>query len=205
MIAAGPGMDDPERAIAEQPVADALTSIDGGDGATAAQLLPLVYELLRRRAQKMMNPERPGHTLSPTALVHEAYLRVAGRNNGFESRRHFYNAAAQAMRRILVEHARARGRGKRGSGQYLISLESLDVQDRAALDGLDWLALDEALEALARRDPRRHQVVMLRFFAGLADEEVAQMLEVDQRTVRRDWASARLWLFSQLSAAGGEP
>src|SRR5688500_3347980 len=99
-------MDELERASAEQTVAEGLTAIDGGDRAPASKLLPLVYALLRRRAQHLMGGERGGHTLTPTALVHEAYLRVADRSNAFESRRHFFNAAAQAMRRILVEHAR---------------------------------------------------------------------------------------------------
>jgi RNA polymerase sigma factor (TIGR02999 family) len=155
-----------------------------------------------------MHHERAGHTLTPTGLVHEAYLRVANRENAFESRRHFYNAAAQAMRRILVEHARARGRIKRGAGAEAVSIEHLDSlaeQRPVAVDHLNWLALDEALEALAKRDARRHQVIMLRFFAGLSEEEVAKMLEIDQRTVRRDWVTARLWLYSQLSEPGEKP
>src|SRR5688572_24065339 len=119
-----------------------------------------------------MGHERTGHTLTPTALDHEAYLRVADRTGGFESRRHFYNAAAQAMRRILVEHARGRCRDKRGGEAAAVSLDALDPQHPVTSDGLDWLALDEALEALAARDPRRHQVVMLRFFAGLGEAEV---------------------------------
>ena len=190
-----------ESAAAERAVTEALTCADG-DGASPETLLPLVYDLLRRRAQMMMGSERAGHTLGATALVHEAYLRVAGRDSGFASRQHFFNAAAQAMRRILVERARARGRVKRGSGAARVSLESLDPQQPVTLDGLDWLALDEALSALAARDARRHQVVMLRFFAGLAEAEVAELLGVDPRTVARDWVTAKLWLYSQLSGDG---
>src|SRR5688572_8260764 len=117
----GPGMNESERE-SERTVVEALTAIEGGDRATASRLLPLVYDLLRSRARQMMGDERTGHTLTPTALVHEAYLRVADRTSGFEGRRHFYNAAAVAMRRILVEHARARGSAKRGAGAAPVSL-----------------------------------------------------------------------------------
>ena len=194
-------MNEIERAAAEQTVVQALSSIDQGDRAPASQLLPLVYDLLKSRAQRLMGHERTGHTLTPTALVHEAYLRVADRTSGFESRKHFYNAAAQAMRRILVEHARSRGRVKRGAGATPVSLDSLDAPDPHTVDSLDWLALDEALQALSERDARRHQVVMLRFFAGLPEAEVAKLLDVDERTVRRDWNSARLWLYGQMSGS----
>jgi RNA polymerase sigma factor (TIGR02999 family) len=179
-----------EQAAAEQTVVEALSAIDGGDRAPASRLLPLVYDLLRRRAQHLMDHERASHTLTPTALVHEAYLRVADRTAGFESRRHFYNAAAQAMRRILVEHARARGRVKRGGGAARVSLDSLDVQHPLTSDGLDWLELDEALEVLAARDQRRHQVVMLRFFAGWG-----------RRRWRRCWA----WTSGPSAATGSPP
>ena len=201
-------MSDREQSGAEGPVAEAvteaLTACDRGDPSNAEDLLPLVYELLRQRAGQLMGCERPGHTLTPTALVHEAYLRVADRRNGFEGRRHFYNAAAQAMRRILVENARARGRVKRGAARRAdaATLDSLEAQHPVTSDGSDWLALDEALEALRRRDQRRHQVVMLRFFAGLGEAEAAELLGVDVRTVRRDWVTAKLWLYSHLS---GDP
>jgi RNA polymerase sigma factor (TIGR02999 family) len=193
---------DEAREAAEQALAEALGAVEARRGAPASELLPLVYELLRHSAQRMLGQERQGHTLTPTSLVHEAYLRVAERVNGFESRRHFFNAAAQAMRRILIEHGRARGRLKRrpangaapGPGDV-----ALEAEQPITLDTLDWLALDEALTALAERDERRHQVVMLRFFAGLAEAEVAELLGVDERTVRRDWVTARLWLYSQLS------
>ena len=197
-------MDEGARSTAEQTVYDALGTVAGGQ-APASKLLPLVYDLLRERAQRLMGREREGHTLSPTALVHEAYLRVAERRQGFEGRRHFYNAAAEAMRRILVDHARSRRTAKRGSGNAtVVSVGALEPEQPFTVDTLDWLAVDEALDVLARRDRRRHQVVMLRFFAGLSEPEVAEMLGVDERTVRRDWVTARLWLYAQLSgtAAG---
>jgi RNA polymerase sigma factor (TIGR02999 family) len=193
--------DSDEAAAAERTVVEALTAVDGADRAPAGQLLPLVYDLLRRRAHHLMDRERGAHTLTPTALVHEAYLRVADRGGGFEGRKHFYNAAALAMRRILVEHARARGRVKRGGGAAAVDLDVLEPEQPVTLDTLDWLALDEALGELARRDNRRHQVVMLRFFAGLREAEVAELLGVEERTVKRDWATARLWLSDRLSGA----
>ena len=206
-------MTDWEQSGADATVAEALTgtltAVDAGDGAAAGELLPLVYELLRRRAGQLMAAERPDHTLTPTALVHEAYLRVADRRSGFEGRRHFYNAAAQAMRRILVENARSRGRAKRGGADGApasraddVTVDSLEAQHPVTSDGFDWLALDEALDALRERDGRRHQVVMLRFFAGLGEAEVAELLGVDVRTVRRDWVTAKLWLCAHLS---GDP
>ena len=193
-------MHDSEQAGAERAVAAKLTAVEGGERAAAEELLPLVYALLRSRARQMLAGERDGHTLTPTALVHEAYLRVAGQEAGFEGRRHFYSAAALAMRRILVEHARARGRVKRGGGAARAAGFRLDALEAAqpGTDAVDWIALDEALEELASRDPRRHRVVMLRFFAGLSEPEVAQLLGVQERTVRRDWASARVWLYSRL-------
>ena len=198
-------MGDFNRAVAQRAVADALADAGDRRGLAAAELLPVVYDLLRRRARQLMGHERGGHTLSPTGLVHEAYLRVADRSNGFESRRHFYNVAAQAMRRILVDHARSRGRAKRGDGAAATSLDSSEVDEVVGSEagpGLDWLALDEALEALASHDPRRHQVIVLRFFAGLDVAEVAALLGMDERTVRRDWVVARLWLLTRLSGAG---
>ena len=194
--------DDDQRADAttESTVTATLAAVERGDRAAAEQLLPLVYELLRQRAGRLMSRERDDHTLTATALVHEAYLRVAGPGRGFDGGRHFYNAAALAMRRILVEHARARGRAKRGGGAGQVELESLELP-AADGDGTDWLALDEALERLKVVDERRHQVVMLRFFAGLEEAEVARILGVTDRTVRRDWAAAQLWLYGQLNGA----
>jgi len=194
-------MGDLDEAAADRTVVEALTAIDRAGRAPAGQLLPLVYDLLRQRAHHLMDRERGGHTLTPTALVHEAYLRVADGADRFENRKHFYNAAALAMRRILVEHARARGRVKRGGGVAAVDLDVLDPEQPVTLDTLDWLALDEALEELARRDGRRHQVVMLRFFTGLRETEVAELLGVEERTVKRDWSTARLWLSAWLSDA----
>ena len=192
-------MPDDDSTAAERTVTQTLAAIGRGDRAAADELLPMVYEMLRERAGRLMDRERDDHTLTATALVHEAYLRVAGRE-GFDGGRHFFNAAALAMRRILVEHARGRGRIKRGGEAGKVELESLELPGADA-DGTDWLALDEALERLKAADERRHQVVMLRFFAGLEEAEIAKILNVTDRTVRRDWAAAQLWLYGQMNAA----
>jgi RNA polymerase sigma factor (TIGR02999 family) len=165
----------------------------------ADSLLPQVYAELRAAAAKLMADERRGHTLQPTALVNEAYAKLAKAGAQFESELHFFNAAAQAMRRILVDHALARGRRKRGGGQAKVELNDLNVPPQFS-DNMDWLALDEALTKLAEVSPRQAQVVMLRFFAGLGDAQIAQLLQISEPTVRRDWATARPWLFRQMNA-----
>ena len=171
-----------------------LHAIDRGESGAAEELLPLVYDELRSRAGKLMAGERCGHTLQRTALVHEAFLNLAGGELSFHSRMHFFNAAALAMRRILVKHAARRGRLKRGGGRERIDLESIELPDHAS-GHMDWLELDEALRELEQISPRRHQVVMLRFFSGRTEAEIAQMLDVSEPTVRRDWAAARMWLY----------
>ena len=158
------------------------------------ELMPLVYAELRDRAARFLAVERPGHTLQPTALVHEAYARLAARGATFASRLHFFHAAALAMRRILIDHAKLRRGAKRGGGRARMDLDNVDVADRSP-DAMDWLALDEALRALADVSPRQAKVVSLRFFAGCAEREIAQMLNVSEPTVRRDWTGARLWLY----------
>jgi len=171
-----------------------LHAIDRGESGAADALLPLVYDELRSRAGKLMAGERRDHTLQRTALVHEAYLNLAGGELSFQSRMHFFNAAALAMRRILVKHAARRGTLKRGGGQARVDLDELDISAPSS-DEMDWLGLDEALNELERVSPRRHQVVMLRFFSGRTEAEIAQMLDVGEATVRRDWAAARIWLY----------
>jgi RNA polymerase sigma factor (TIGR02999 family) len=171
-----------------------LRAIDKGDNGAAEELLPLVYDELRWRAGKLMAGERRDHTLQRTALVHEAYLQLAGGELSFQSRMHFFNAAALAMRRILVKHAAHRDTLKRGGGRKRVDLAGLEVGDPSAGD-MDWLGLDEALIELERVSPRRHQVVMLRFFSGRTELEIAEMLGVGEATVRRDWAAARIWLY----------
>jgi RNA polymerase sigma factor (TIGR02999 family) len=167
----------------------------GEDGAHE-RLTVLVYTELRRLAASKMRGERPDHTLTPTALAHEAWLRLADSEDDFSSRAHFFGVAANAMRRILVDHARARNAVKRGGG-VVIRLEDIDIAAPESDNTL--MALDEALDALFKKDPRAARVVEMRYFSGLAHTEIAEVLNVDRRTVDRDWAFARAWLFDQLS------
>ena len=175
-----------------------LRAIDRGESDAVEELLPLVYDELRSRAGKLMAGERANHTLQRTALVHEAYLDLAGGELSFQSRAHFFNAAALAMRRILVRHATRRGRIKRGGGRARVNLDEVEVANHSP-DEMDWLELDEALNELERVSPRRHQVVMLRFFSGRTEAEIAQLLNVSEATVRRDWTAARAWLYLSMT------
>jgi RNA polymerase sigma-70 factor, ECF subfamily len=146
-------------------------------------------------AESGMRRERAGHTLQPTALVNEVYVRLAG-SNAWENRRHFFGAAAQAMRRILVDHARSKYAEKRGAGLERVTLTDLDVS--APEENLDILAVNDALDRLGAEDPRLAEVVNLRFFAGMSIEETAQALDTSTATVKRDWAFARAWLIEQV-------
>jgi RNA polymerase sigma factor (TIGR02999 family) len=180
-----------------------LSAIEAGDPDAAEQLLPLVYDELRKLAAARLAQEKPGQTLQATALVHEAYLRLvdvpeAQRWNG---RGHFFAAAAEAMRRILVENARRKGRGKHGGGRQRVGLEGLELAVELPVDNLP--AFDEALEALAARDPAMAQLVKLHCFAGLSVEQAAEALGVSARTAYRDWAFARAWLYR--AVRGTEP
>jgi RNA polymerase sigma factor (TIGR02999 family) len=175
-----------------------LRAWGGGDQAAMEELAPLVYGELRRMAQRYLRRENPGNTLQPTALVHEAYLRLADvANMRWEDRAHFFAVSAQMMRRILVDAARARGTGKRGGGALHLNLnESIDgMPDR----GSELIALDDALDALARLDPRKARVVEMRFFGGLSVEETAEVLKISAPSVLRDWKLARAWLMRELS------
>jgi RNA polymerase sigma factor (TIGR02999 family) len=170
-----------------------------GDTEAVGELLPLVYEQLRARARKEMAAERPEHTLQPTALVHEAYMRLVGnRELTWQSRAHFYVAAAEAMRRILIEHARKRGRIKRGGNLRRVPLDVVDLAERGDIEEV--VSLDDAVRRLEERDKRAADVVRLRFYTGLSEAEVAAALGVTNRTVRRDWALARAWLLRALTA-----
>jgi RNA polymerase sigma factor (TIGR02999 family) len=171
-----------------------LTAIEQGDPHAAAQLLPLVYEELRKLAAHKLAQEKPGQTLQATALVHEAYLRLvdADRAQHWNSRGHFFAAAAEAMRRILVERARHKRSRKAGGDRR--RLELADVEPAAAGPDVDLLALDEALEKLQRQDPRKARLVTLRFFAGLTTAQAAQVLGISPATADNDWAYARCWL-----------
>jgi len=178
-----------------------LSAIEEGDPQASAHLLPLVYEELRKLAAQKMAGEAPGQTLEATALVHEAYLRLVGKDKDqhWANRGHFFAAAAEAMRRILINRARDKNRLKRGSGWKRVDLDSLAVADDASVD--DLTALDEALERLERENPACAELVKLRFFAGLTLEEAAAALGVARRSVDRQWAYARAWLFEALSHA----
>jgi RNA polymerase sigma factor (TIGR02999 family) len=176
-----------------------------GDESAFKELIPLVYGELRRLAEHYLRGERTGHTLQPTALVHEAYLRLSGLSEmRLNNRTHFYGAAAQAMRRILVDHARRRQAEKRGSGVDAVPL------DETSLDGpidlrQDLVALEDALNALTALAPRQARVVELRYFGGLSVAETAAFLGVAPATVKRDWNFARAWLFRALAGPGPDP
>jgi RNA polymerase sigma factor (TIGR02999 family) len=176
-----------------------LDRATAGDSVASRELIPLVYKQLRACAARRLSAERPGHTLQPTALVHEAYLRLLGQEQtSWDSRAHFYVAAAGAMRRILIEHARKRGRRKRGGDWRRVTLESIVLSDRTApLEEI--LSVDEALRRLEDRDERMAKIVRLRFFAGLTTQEIAALLGITDRTVRREWALARAWLYRELA------
>jgi RNA polymerase sigma factor (TIGR02999 family) len=175
-----------------------LDAVGQGDPHAADQLLPLVYEELRRLAAQKAAQEKPGHTLQATALVHEAYLRLVGDDDPrWSGRGHFYAAAAEAMRRILVEKARRRKRIRHGGGRQRIDLDEAFALAPAAGD--DLLALDEALTRLAALNPARAELVKLRFFAGLTMPEAAEALGVSLATAERYWTFARTWLYAELS------
>lgn len=175
-----------------------LNAASGGDAQAPEKLLELVYEDLRRLAEAYMNNERSDHTLQPTALVHEAFIRLVDWENvSWQSRAQFFSVAAKVMRRILVDHARAHGAEKRGGAAERLSLETAVV---ATGDGAgDLLMLDQALSKLAASDARKTRVVEMRFFAGMTEQEIAAVLKVDEKTVQRDWQFARMWLYRELS------
>jgi RNA polymerase sigma-70 factor (ECF subfamily) len=180
-------------------VSTLLRAWSGGDQSALDKLTPIVYDGLRRLARRYMRRERPGHSLQTTALVHEAYMRLVDYERmRWQDRAHFFAVSAQLMRRILVEHAR-RHNLKRGGGLQHVSLDEAAVVsgERPA----DLVALDDAMNALARLDTRKAQVVEMRFFGGLSVEETAEVLKVSSVTVKRDWSTAKLWLYREL--AGG--
>ena len=171
----------------------------GGDQRALEKLAPIVYDELRRLAHRYMRRERPGHSLQSTALVHEAYIRLVDyQRMDWHGRTHFFSVAAQAMRRILVEYARRKNQ-KRGGGVQRVSLD--DALEVGGDRQRDLVALDEAMNALARIDARKSKVVEMRFFGGLSIEETAEVLEVSAITVKREWRAARAWLYHEL--AGG--
>ena len=164
----------------------------------AERLLPLVYGELRALAKKYLRGERPNHTLQPTALVHEAYMRLVDQSRvDWKGRTHFYAVGAEAMRRILIDHARARGRGKRGRGWQRVLLDEAVVP--AGLKDIDTIALRDALEELASLDEQQARIVNLRFFGGMTVEEVAHVLGVSKRKVEGEWTHAKAWLRAALA------
>jgi RNA polymerase sigma factor (TIGR02999 family) len=178
-----------------------LNAIEQGDPRAADQLLPLVYDELRRLAAQKLSSEAPGQTLQPTALVHEVYLRLVGKGEQrWDSRGHFFAAAAEAMRRILVENVRRKRSLKRGGDR---AREGPDVAELAAPEPVeDLLALDEALDRLAARDPVKAELVKLRYFAGMTIEEAAATLGISPATAKRYWTYARTWLYQEIT---GDP
>ena len=184
-------------APSSQGITQLLLAWSDGDQAALEKLTPLVYAELHRLAKGFMFGERPGHTLQTTALINEAYLRLIDwKNVRWQSRAHFFGVAAQVMRRILVDFARSRNYARRGGGTQRVSLdEAITIhEDRSA----ELIALDDALKSLAEIDPRKSQVVELRFFGGLSAEEIAGVLKVSLRTVEREWSLARAWLYREL-------
>jgi RNA polymerase sigma factor (TIGR02999 family) len=182
-----------------------LSAIEQGDLQAAEQLLPLVYDELRQLAAEKLAQERPGQTLQATALVHEAYLRLVEVDKGqhWDSRRHLFAAAAEAMRRILIDNARRKRTAKHGGG--LQRLELRDVEVPAATRSPDLLALDEALTKLAAEDPIKAQLVTLRYFGGLSVQEAAETLGISRATADRYWSYARLWLYCELHGTDHGP
>jgi RNA polymerase sigma factor (TIGR02999 family) len=174
-----------------------LQAIDAGDAKAADQLLALVYDELRQLAARKLAKEAPGQTLQPTALVHEAWLKLVGaENRKFENRTHFFAAAAEAMRRILIDRARRRLTQRHGGGYERVELD----ENRLAAPDADeqLLAIDEALEKLAKEYPQQAQVVKLRYFAGMTNEETAQLLGMSVSTIKNYWAFSRAWLFDEI-------
>jgi RNA polymerase sigma factor (TIGR02999 family) len=178
-----------------------LSAIDQGDQGAAGQLLPLVYNELRKLAAQKMAHEQAGQTLDATGLVHEAYLRLVGSSDrDWDNRRHFFAAAAEAMRRILVESARRRQRIRHGGGRQRVDLDDVDLAVDVPVDEL--LVINEALEELSRADANAAELVKLRYFAGMTVEQAAQTLGIPARTAYRNWAYARAWLFRQTNESG---
>jgi RNA polymerase sigma factor (TIGR02999 family) len=184
-----------------EPITRLLAEWAGGDRAALDRLTPLVYGELRRIAARQLRGENADHTLQPTALVNEAFLRLCGGSApALNDRAHFFALCARMMRHILTDHARAQQRGKRGAGAVHLPIDAAEtvVQEQS----VDHAALDEALRALESVDPRKGRIVELRYFAGLGIEETAELLEISAMTVRREWTRAKAWLYRELAAGG---
>ena len=194
------------RSLLASPVMNDVTRLlmaaEQGEPDAAEQLLNVVYAELHQMAEQKLSGDAGNHTLQPTALVHDAWLQLVGDNGsvGFANRAHFFGAAAQAMRRILIDRARRKQAEKRGGGAEHIDLDSVDVAVNA--DDTTLLRIDEALEKLAQEDPPSAELVRLRFFVGLKNEEAAQVLNISERTAKRHWTFARAWLYDELRVDG---
>jgi RNA polymerase sigma factor (TIGR02999 family) len=187
--------------LSSPDVTQILQEASGGDKNAPARLMPLVYDELRRLANHYLRQERADHTLQPTALVHEAYLKLIDQSRvDWQNRAHFFGVAAQSMRRILVDHARGHQASKRGGSQQKIALD--EAVDYSQPRDLDLVALDDALKTLARMDERQSRIVELRFFGGLTIEETAEALGVSPATVKVDWNMAKAWLRREISKTG---
>ena len=184
--------------LSPQEVTQLLADWGKGDGSALDKLFPLVHSELRRIAHRQMSQERPGHTLQATALVNEAYLKLAGQQGfDWQNRAHFFAVCAQVMRHTLIDHARAHARDKRGGGAVKVSLNDALVvaEDQTA----HFIALDEALRVLERLDPQKGKIVELLYFGGLSIEEAAEVMNVSSRTVRREWQRAKAWLYRMMT------
>ena len=189
--------------LAVQDITQLLSAINAGDDQASEDLLPLVYDELRRMAALKMKGERPGHTLQATALVHEAWISLSAEEGGkFECRAHFFSAAAQAMRRILVDSARRRAAARRGGNSEHVDFESVEIMAPSGTDD-ELLAVNDALDRLSEVDARKAEVVKMRYFAGLTFEELASLLEISVPTAHRDWAYARAWLHLEITSSRG--
>ncbi len=181
-----------------QPVTELLARWKSGDVSARDALVPLVYDELRRIARRCLSSQSSSNTLQPTALVHEAYLRLARRDSiDWQGRAHFFALSAQMMRQILVDHARMQAAAKRGSNAVTVVVDEASAVSKVR--NLDLIALDDAMQRLAALDPRQCQIVELRFFGGLSIEETAQTVNISPATTKREWATARLWLHRAMS------
>jgi RNA polymerase sigma factor (TIGR02999 family) len=185
-----------------EPQAAEITQIlqdwNGGNADAKERLLPFVYDELRRQARFLMSSERSNHTLQPTALVHEAFMRISEQSGiDWQNRGHFYGIASRLMRQILVDHARTHGAAKRGSNTIHFSIDDVQISVEERAHSI--LCLDEVLERLEKFDEQQAKVVEMRFFGGMSTSEIAETLDISERTVIRDWQTARLWLYRELN------
>jgi RNA polymerase sigma factor (TIGR02999 family) len=180
-------------------ITQVLQAVGRGEGGASEELLPLVYQELRHLAAVRLAQEQPGQTLQATAIVHEAWLRLVGEGERtWQNRAHFFGAAAEAMRRILIENARRKSTLKRGGGLARVEIEGMDLATAAPDDKI--LLIDEALEKLQTEDPQKARIVVMKFFGGLTNQEVAQAMGVTERTVERQWAFAKAWMFQTIKS-----